>query len=177
MDAAIWGLLGTIVGGLVSIATTWLTTKTSYLLQQEKTVEERAELARSFQRQTLLDLQEAIHDALRLLTRAYLEDCDAQSESTEWGRGMLSEEVNEGVRLAQRRVSILIERVADTDLRTQVKVLMSQVPKVLLSRREDEARHYLHGISDEANRVLEGIGVVLRQQYNPAAILPTRQKQ
>lgn len=125
MDAALWGLLGTIVGAVASIATTWLSGRSSHTLQQDRGREERAQQASSFQRQTLLELQEAIHDALRLVSQAHIEDREAHRATKEWGKNMLSDEVNEGIRLAQRRVAILVERVSDDDLRAKVKALMA----------------------------------------------------
>ena len=77
MDAAIWGLIGTVVGAAASIVTTWLATRTSYRLQQDKLREERAKRASAFQRQTLIELQEEFHDALRLINRAHIEDLRA----------------------------------------------------------------------------------------------------
>lgn len=165
MDAAIWGLLGTIVGAVASIATSWLAGHSSYRLQRERACEERVERASSFQRQTLLELQEAIHDALRLLNRAHIEDRAAHRATNEWGNNMLSEEVNEGIRLAQRRVSILVERVTDDDLRTKVKTLMSGATHLIRSRNEQESHFYLGKTAEDAGQVLERIGTVLRHHY------------
>lgn len=165
MDAAIWGLIGTIVGALASIGTTWLASRGAHTLQQEKSREDRAERASAFQRQTLLDLQEAIHDALRLVNRAHIEDSEAHRQTKEWGNNMLSDEVNEGIRLAMRRVSILVERVADDELRSRVKSLMSGATQVLLSCNEQESRFYIDKTSDDAGQVFEGVGAVLRRHY------------
>jgi hypothetical protein len=77
MESAIWGLIGTVVGALASIGTTWLTTISSSKLQKEKAQEDRLERANAFQRETLLELQEALHDTLRLVSRAYIQDCES----------------------------------------------------------------------------------------------------
>lgn len=174
MYAAVWGLLGTLVGAFASMATTWLTTRSSYLLQQEKTREERGQIARAFQQQTLLDLQEAIHDALRLVTRAHIEDSKAAIATGQWGKSRISDDLDEEIRLAHRRVSLLVERVADTNLRMQVKALMSHVAEVLFSSSEREADHHLSESYKEAGRAIEAIGTVLRQQFD-VAVLPRRQ--
>jgi len=104
MDSAVWGLLGTVVGALSSIATTWLTALSMSKREQDKLREDRFERARAFQRQTLIELQDAIHDAMRLASRAFIEDDKAARAGKEWGRNMLSGEVDEGLRVAQRRV-------------------------------------------------------------------------
>ena len=165
MDAAVWGLIGTLVGAVASIATSWLATRTSSRIQQEKLIDERHERARAFQRQTLLDLQEAVHDALRLVNRGYIEDYEANRSTKAWGKNMLSEEVNEGIRLAQRRVAMLVQRVADDDLRIQIKTLSGRTVQVILSKSEQEARLCLEQSTLEAERVFERLGVVLRLHY------------
>jgi hypothetical protein len=165
VDAAVWGLLGTLVGALASMGTTWLAGRSSQALQQESAREERAERANSFQRQTLLELQEAIHDALRLIHRAHIEDRQARQSDQVWGRNVLSEEVDEGIRLAQRRVSILVERLESDDLRLQVKSLMSAATRVLLASNQNEANHLLIETTSIATNALEAIGSVLRRHY------------
>ena len=165
MDSAIWGLAGTIVGALASIGTTWLASRNAFTLQNERDRVERAERANAFQRQTLLDLQDAIHDALRLVHSAHFEDLKAHSVNKEWGRSMLSEEVNEGFRVAHRRVSILVERVADDGLRTEVRRLMNATANVPFSGSEEASRENLKHATSEATRVLERVGAVLRSHY------------
>jgi hypothetical protein len=113
----------------------------------------------------LLDLQEAIHDALRLLHRTYLEDSQAHRTTNEWGKSNLSDEVNEGVRLAQRKVAILVERVADDGVRTDVKAPMSTAADTLLARSEGEASLSLKRSSGDATQALEKIGIAVRKHY------------
>ena len=165
MEAAAWGLIGTIVGASASIATTWLSNRNVYKLQNQKALDERKERANAFQRQTLIDLQEAIHDALRLVNRAYIEDQRAYVPDKKWGSNSLTDEVNEGIRLANRRVAILIERVSSDVLRVNVKALISSATGVLLARSEDVARASMNTTSSTADEVLEQIGATLRQHY------------
>ena len=165
VEAAIWGLVGTVVGAMTSMGTTWLAARSSSTLQTTKTREERAERANAFQRQTLLDLQESIHDAIRLVHRAHIEDCLAHRETKKWGTNNLTTEVNEGIRLAQRKVSLLVERVSDDPLRAEIKTLMSTTMQVLLASSEREAQFHLEKTSANANQSLEKVGTVLRQHY------------
>ncbi len=83
---------------------------------------------------------------------------------------MLSEEVNEGGRVAQRKISILVERVADDELRNSVRSLMSSVASVGFSRSEKESEFHLEKAASESNQVLEQIGTVLRRHYE--ALVP-----
>lgn len=166
-----WGLLGTIVGAAASIATAWLAARSSRELERAKSREEQVEQARAFQRHTLLDLQEAVHDVLRLVSRAHHEDLLAHRAGTEWSKIMLSEEVNEGVRVALRRVFILIERVSDESLRASVKHLTGSASDVLYAHSEQEARSRLYKTTNDAWPLFEEIGTVLRRYYEPAPAL------
>ena len=165
MEAAAWGLLGTLVGALTSIGTTWLSTRTSYKIQSAKQAEERAERAKEFQRETLLMLQEAIHDALRLNARAHIEDSERFKATGDWSRGSLSDEVNEGFRLARRRVAILIERVSDESLRSDVKSLMRVSAEGVLAQSKHEAEMNQQAVSVQMTPLLEKIGSVFRSHY------------
>lgn len=78
---------------------------------------------------------------------------------------MLSEEVNEGSRLAMRRVAILVARVADDDLRGKVKVLMQGVTQCLLSPSEQDARLRFNKMVELSVSVFEEIGTTLRRHY------------
>lgn len=165
VDAAAWGLIGTIVGALASIATTRLSINSSNKLQQEKARAERQERANAFQRETLLELQEAVHDALRLAHRAYIEDCESLRNGVAWSKAMLSDELNENIRLASRKVSILVERIADDGVRLQVKTLMKIANQATLATCEADARVQLERCGSEANQVFETLGTSLRIHY------------
>lgn len=165
MDAAIWGLLGTVVGALTSVLTTWVAARSESNREQQKLYDERVERARAFQRQTLIDLQEAIHDALRLVNQAHLEDRRAYRQGERWGRNKLPETVDEGLRVARRRVSILIERVAIDDLRAQLTALMASSTQVLLAGNREEADSYMEKSSKSAQDVLVNVGAALRKNY------------
>jgi hypothetical protein len=165
MDSAAWGLIGTLVGALASIGTTWLSSWNSHRLQEKKTKEERLERANAFQRETLIDLQDAIHNSLRLMTRAHIEDQKAHRQGSKWGTNLLGSELNEEIRLGNRRVAILVERVTDDALRTEVKALMSTASELALARSEADAKAASNGLTFKGATVLEQIGSVLRRHY------------
>ena len=165
MEAAAWGLFGTLVGAASSIGTAWLSHHNTYKIQNAKQADERAERANEFQRETLLELQEAIHDTLRLCSRAHFEDVENFRRTGEWGREKLSEEVNEGIRLSRRRVAILVERISDDSLRSDVKSLMQLSTQEALSRSEREAEIAQQRLFSQVGPVLENLGTVLRSHY------------
>lgn len=165
MDSAVWGLIGTLVGALASIGTTWLASRSSYHLQATTKEHERIERVNAFQRQNLLDLQEALHDTLRLTTQAHMEDLRAHQNGAEWGRNMLGEPVNEDFRLAQRRVAILTDRISIDSLRAKVKALMGLAADVLLSRSEIDALSRVQQCYTAGTETLESVGTALRSHY------------
>lgn len=165
MDAAIWGLLGTVVGALASIGTAWLAAHTASQRETEKLRVEQLERSNAFQRQTLIDLQDAIHDSMRLVHRGFLEDKHSQSQGGAWGKALLPETLDENLRIASRRVAILVERVSNDTLREQLKQLMQVSTQVLLAVSEQEASSKLEKLGTNATQVLEVVGATLRAHY------------
>ena len=165
MESAIWGLVGTIVGALASIGTSWISNRTASSLQAARVHHERLEVASAFQRQTLIDVQEAIHDALRLVHRVYFEDREAYRTTQRWGSSLLPAVLDEELRLAMRKVSILVERVADDLLRSQIKTLMCSTAQIQLAPSEVDAFLRLEKTGTDARQTLEQIGTVLRSHY------------
>lgn len=165
MDSAIWGLIGTVIGALSSIGTTWLASLSSHKLQNEKEKADRAERARAFQRELLLDLQEAIHDTFRVISKAYLEDRKAFAGGCEWGRNLIPNELAEEVRLAQRKVAILVERVADDSLRCAIKATMARIGTISLADSFNEAEKEFLMLMSEATGNNEQLGSLLRSHY------------
>jgi hypothetical protein len=163
VDAAVWGLIGTLVGAAASIATSWLAVRSSAKLQQEKAREERTERARAFQRETLLELQHAILDACRHVGSVHLEDMKAYAATKQWGNNMLADTLSEADLAARRRVLVLAERIVEDDLRTKVKSLMLTASNVLLAKNPEESKGRLQKVSDQLPLVMEPVGAALRR--------------
>jgi hypothetical protein len=167
MEAAAWGLIGTVVGALASISATWISARNAFSLQGQAAHFEREEKHRSFQHSTLVELQDAVHDLIRLWMRGHLEDQAAFAETQEWGAKLLSEEVDEGIRLGISRVQILKERVADDGLRDTLDQLLSLVADHSITRTRAGAERLYATLIATAPRVMEEIGQSLRSQYAP----------
>ena len=165
MESAIWGFIGTLIGASASLATAYLTNRTSLHMQSEAKEHERREAAKAFQRQTLLELQEAFHNAIRLATRAYLADTEAHRKGALWGRQSLPEGLSEDIRLCNRQVNLLIERVSDDGVRNSIKGLMKDLTMISFLASEQESKVALDRISTESLMVLEGLGKTLRSLY------------
>ena len=165
MESAVWGLIGTIVGALASIGTTWISARNASTLQKQSSSLERMERERAFQRETLVELQDALHDVFRMTARTYLEDSASFKQSGNWGKSLLSEEVDEGIRLANRKVSILIERIANDLLRSELKDAMKVSGQMGLARSQAEAETVFVRMNATVSDVMERLGNVLRSLY------------
>lgn len=166
MEAALWGFLGTIVGAAASIATTVIASRNATSLQSTAAALERKEKARAFQRDTLIELQDAVHDELRAVALVYMADEAAYRETHIWGRKMLGEELNNKVHLAGRRTLLLSERIADDNLREYLKSLRSLLTDVQMARDASQAERTHMAAMDMGTSVMEHIGTVLRSLYS-----------
>mgnify|MGYP004546618315 CR=1 FL=1 len=164
MDA-LWGLIGTLIGALASIGTTWITTRNAATQQIASAEYSRAEQNRAFQRETLLELQTAVSDLMRLVSRAHLEYRQAFHAGTAWGRHMLGEELDADIGTSFRKVSVLNARVADDQLRTNVKLAMESAAKVSEAVDESSAIYQFSVAVDVGAKLMDRIGDSLRKQY------------
>lgn len=165
MNAAAWGVIGAIVGALASIITTWLTNRHTAALQRQQTSDERKERHRDFQRETLIALQDAMHEYLRMITSAYFEDLKAFARGADWGRTQISEEISDGCMLTARRAVILIERIENDELRSKLKTLHKSLSELAMIYSKDEAEAKLAQATKQALQVFEDMGTELRRQY------------
>jgi len=169
LDAAVWGfvgtLLGVVVGSAASITTTTMASRNALHLQDRADSLERSERARAFQRDNLLAVQDALQDLARLTGRAHHEDFLAHRESGVWGRSPLSEEVDEGLGLANRRLTALVERVADDELRSKLKAMHSSLTRATMASSREEADARMEATVDEFTGVMARLGEVLRSLY------------
>jgi hypothetical protein len=164
-EAALWGFIGTAVGAAASIGTSWIAGKTASNVEAEKVRQERLEAARGFQRATVLELQEVIHDCARHLSHAHHQDRLAKSKGAEWGTNRLTPEVDEGVRLSLRRISISLERLANAQLREEIRAFTKRAAPMVLAKSEAEATAGMTQAMNDTARLLEDLGTELRRQY------------
>lgn len=165
MEPAIWGLIGTLVGALASIATTYIQSRNADSLRAAAAREERDERRRAFQRETLVELQDVLHDLGRAAVQGYMEDLRAYHQTHVWGKNQLSDEVSEGDRVLRRRAMLLNSRVSSDDLRAAVRSVLETLTDFSMARSEDAADQWHAAMNKELPIVLEGVGNELRSQY------------
>jgi hypothetical protein len=92
----------------------------------------------TFQRQTLLDLQEAAMQATRFTSMIHQHDKRAYRSTGERNKERLPDDVDEGSRLAHARTGMLGARVRDDSIRELIEKLQTHYQEVVLSKtRED----------------------------------------
>lgn len=165
MGAEIAGLLGTLIGGLVSIGTTFLSNRHARSLQTSADAIVREERAREFQRDNLLKCQEQMQATARLTGKANYEDTMAFRAGKPWKEIYLSEPLNSDLADCARRFSALVERVADDELRTALKAIGMEMTMVINSGSPVEADAALKRAIDAYQLTMVQLGEVLRKTY------------
>lgn len=169
MEAAAWGFVGTVIGAIVgaatSVVTTTINSRNAYNIHSSKHDQERAERARTFQRETLLATQDAIQEMMRLMARAHIVDNAAFRETQQWGRNMLGDDLSESARLANQKMTALVERISDDALRVSLKRLHGLCNAVLSAESPAEARKFFDATGALFTEVMAELGTALRSHY------------
>ncbi|ENM3807642.1 hypothetical protein V7T16_15665 [Vibrio metoecus] len=164
MEAVTWGFIGTIIGALASIATTAITSWSSHALSNKAKEHERQEFTNNFQRETILELQAELLEYFRSCGQIYRSDKINFENTGQWGIP-ISEELNVQNRDLNAKTAILIQRVANDELRASLQVLKDNCTKCLLAKDELEATAYYSSASDDYTNTCELMGRVLRSTY------------
>jgi hypothetical protein len=165
MESALWGFLGTLVGVVSSVSTTYLTNKKSIDLQKDADLLKRNELLRAFQRETLLNLQDTLYETMRLIGQIHLEDTHNYKKTGIWGKSKFSEDINENFMLSMRKISILKERISNNQLRLNLDDLHQNLNKPFFAKSEEESFILFQNILDKFQYFMKELGLILRENY------------
>lgn len=163
MENAIWGLIGTLVGALTSILTTYLNSKNSMKIQNEQTKSKREEKQSDFQKSNLLKLQELLYNNIRLLTKVYLEDLENYKQNKNWIDSRITKDLDTSVGDSVREIWIYIERTEDTELRNTAKEYANNFSKTLLAKEKNQADFKYMNMMNNFTPLMEQLGEVLRK--------------
>jgi hypothetical protein len=133
----------------------------------------RDEGAAEFQRETLLRLQEALHDVGRAVSRSVHEDKMTYRKTGKWGRVLPSEETGQAGMEAYRLTHILRVRVFDDELRDLVSEYTETSTRAELAHSEQEADLNWDASFQAFQKANDRIGVLLRDLYGSSTgLLP-----
>jgi hypothetical protein len=164
MESALWGLVGTVVGAAASILTTTLTAWNAARLHRETHSTERLERSRAFQRETLLELQDTIQIAMRFVGQVFHAGAMDFKRTGKWGSEPISDEIDEGLRRANMRLTALIERVADDSLRAACRDVHSKM-NLHRPRGERDAAAMFTDAVRASHEIMRQLGEALRKLY------------
>lgn len=165
MEAETAGLLGTLIGACVSIATTFLSNRHAISMQSSADAIQREEKARAFQRENLLACQDTMQLIGRLTAQAFHEEAVSWGQGTPWGEHTFSKPLDDELAEQRRKFSILIERVADDKLRNELKLMSLSLSHVLLAESFEEANSRLTTAHEASANTMKLLGIVLRKTY------------
>lgn len=158
-DAALWGLIGTCVGAAASIGTTALSTWGANRQHTRSAEQARRLQAAAFQRETLLEVQELMHDLMRQTNQWYIYRHDRRDDA------FPPEQMDEGLRVLHRKMAILNERIADNELRDAVRRLRWELSGVSMSSAVAHVSAAMAQAATQFSAVNELLGTVLRRLY------------
>lgn len=167
MEPVTWGFIGTIVGTVAgasaSILTTVITERNLRHIKRDEASFIREEKAREFQFGNLLKLQDFLSSTMRLVARAHLEDMEHfRQRHSPSDVSMLSEELDNEILLSNKELSILSERIADDDLRKNIKLLRAKMTSVVMAKSAEESEAALRILSSAFDESMAKIGMALR---------------
>lgn len=165
VNPAVWGLLGAVVGALASVGTTWITNAHAAKLESQRAREVRAEIARAFQRQTLVDLQDALNTLARIALEHHRYDLSQLQEGAPWGESAPSMEMVDSLVDSFREVGKLSERVAHEPLRVAVLVYRDMLTDTLSADSLEVANAMREKVREKFAEITVLLGEYLRSQY------------
>ena len=169
MEPATWGfigtILGTIVGASASIIATYLNGKNSLNIQKGTEKFKRDEVAREFQRDNLLKLQDEIVAGVRTVGRAHIESVNYYKKHNEWKGFRVSDEVTSALESMYQSLSKLTERVSNDKLRESIIDLKKSMGNLEAHETDAENDQYVKNLRDKYELIMTEIGTELRNNY------------
>jgi hypothetical protein len=139
VTTAVITLAAALAGYAASIVQQLLTETRTDARETRRRAEDRQNHRAEFQRATLLELQETLHDLGRAAAQiAHADMMEHRRTGAPIGRNLLGDELGEGARLAHPRVAILVLRVSDDAVRESVTRVTELSAHFALERIEAE---------------------------------------
>ncbi len=171
MDPAIWGFLGAIlgalVGGIASVGISLIATREKLkMVKMERQDRINIEVV-SFQRETLLALQDELISNMRYLFKFkdfLMEDFSAMLELGAM-RPLLDEELVEHLMKKNASTAVLIQRILNEELRTRLIELKDSMFYCQSATSAEECAEYWKKSEELYGECSKSIGKQLRKTY------------
>ena len=155
-------LLGYIAKSVTDGVDSRRTSERERIAREESRRDRLVERRTDFQRQTLLDLQEATMQLMRATASINHEDVMASRSTGRYGRQLVGDELAETHRLANARVTTLRVRVRDQAVRDLVRDLQENGTLLVMCPSESESTRLFGTLFAVFNNLNERIGELLR---------------
>lgn len=116
----------------------------------------------TFQRQTLLDLQEAVLQLARTTGQMYAIDNKANRDTGKWQRNLYPPDLDEAGRAANARTSMLGVRVRDGSIRELLQQFKNSSAGVTISGSKEESEVAMRNMATALDALQQRIGEFLR---------------
>jgi hypothetical protein len=148
------------VSVLLGFATSWLSARyqNTATVKRDQLAERRAE----FQRQTLIELQDAVFDLMRATGAMHHQDEMAFRKTGQWQKQFLGDELDQKALMSNRRTSMFKVRVRDGSLRDMVGKLSNLCAQVAISIDRDHSNGAMMEAGELFEKVQERIGELIR---------------
>jgi uncharacterized glyoxalase superfamily protein PhnB len=141
VDAAVWGFVGVVIGGIVAgyfgNRSERIRHEAEARLDRDRRQDDRRLALEKFQREALVALQDAANDLARAAMQIHLHDVQELRKSSRSGGTPVGDEVSTAAMNAARRVMTLRTRIADASARASAEHLTTAYS--LLVDSKDEA--------------------------------------
>ena len=159
--------ISVLVGFITKCITDWFQDSRATKRDEERHARERSDQRQErnaiFQRETMLDLQDAIMDLTRASGEIHFHDLKAAQENGGWKKlTQMKEGLSERTRLLQAKTSILLSRIDDKDIREKGKKLKSAVSQVAIATTQTKSEEALFEAGKLSDEINQRIGDVLR---------------
>lgn len=169
MDAAVWGVIGVVIGGVITGLTTlgvaWVRSNAEQDLDSAKRKDDRRLALDQFQRETLLELQDVIGEVARAAARIHLRDQEHFRETGDWEDTLIAEELDESARATNQRVNALKTRVVDEPARTLVGTILAAQFAIVTAQSEADSIAAMQQVTRQTAAFLDRSGELIRAAY------------
>jgi hypothetical protein len=164
---AVTTLISVSLGFASSQLAEWLKDRRAYEREQASRLSTRRdkqlERRNDFQRQTLLDLQEAVQKIIRNAAKMHHLDIMAQRGGQAWHTTRFPDGVNNGSRLDNVQATKLVVRVRDGNIRSLAERFKTECTAVLFADSEQDGEAKLAKAAASFQLLNDLIGQTLRQ--------------
>jgi hypothetical protein len=158
------------VSVLLGFATSWLSARYQNTATVKRERESRlaarsdqlAERRAEFQRQTLIELQDAVFDLMRATGAMHHQDEMAFRKTGQWQKQLLADELDQKALMSNRRTLMFKVRVRDGSLREMVGKLSNLSAQVAISIDRDHSNEAMTEAGELFGKVQERIGELMR---------------